>query len=148
MELQIIKEEWDVLSTRQRQCKILLFEAKCLEMVDSYGVEVEPIHHFSNGVYAREIRVPKGTALVGEIHLKSQLHVLSKGKVIVATDEGVRTLEAPMTYVSPAGVKRIGYVLEDLVWTTIHATDETDVDEIKKELIAPSYDVFKQLTEE
>jgi len=64
----------------------------------------------------------------------------------VFTEEGVKTITAPCTFISPAGTKRAGYVLEDTVWTVFHATTSTDEAEIRKEFIAPDYNALdKQL---
>jgi hypothetical protein len=73
--------------------------------------------------------------------------VVSKGKIRVATDEGVRIIEAPATFVSPAGVKRAGYVIEDTVWTTFHITDTTDPEEIWDECVAESYEAYNNQLE-
>lgn len=145
MQLTIIKKEWDLLSKAERRSKILELEKACLELQDSVGITIEPKHTFCNGVYAREVTIPKGATAVGAIHLKEHINILSKGKIVVATDEGVEILEAPCTFISPVGVKRVGHVLEEAVWTTIHATESTDVDEIKQECIAPSYEALNKI---
>lgn len=99
-------------------------------------VECPVKHYFSQGLYARELFIPKGTVLTGKTHKYTNLNIMSKGKLSIRTDEGVLTVEAPFTVVSPPGTKRIAYAHEDTIWTTIHATDETDVDEIEKIFIA------------
>jgi hypothetical protein len=93
-------------------------------------------HYFSQGVYAREITIPAGVILTGEIHKFAQLNILSKGRMQVYTEEGIREVEAPFTVVSPPGTKRIAHTLTECVWTTIHGTDETDVELIEKHFIA------------
>jgi len=101
-------------------------------------VELKVIHHFSKGVYARELHIPAGVILTGEIHKFENLNILSKGKIQVLIDDTVQEIEAPFTVVSPAGTKRIARALEDCVWTTIHGTEEIDVDIIEKTFIAKS----------
>jgi hypothetical protein len=54
----------------------------------------------------------------------------------VYTEEGIREVEAPFTVVSPPGTKRIAHTLTECVWTTIHGTDETDVEIIRRIYIA------------
>lgn len=46
-------------------------------------------------------------------------------------DDGWQTLEAPFTIVSPPGTKRAAYAHTDCIWTTVHGTDLTDVNEIR-----------------
>lgn len=105
-------------------------------------VECPVTHHFSQGVYARELFIPKGTVLTGKIHKYHQLNIMSKGDLSVLTDEGIKRVQAPFTIVSPPGTKRIAYAHEDTVWTTIHGTDETDLDKIEAHFIAQSEQEF------
>jgi hypothetical protein len=101
-------------------------------------VTIIPVHHFSPGVYAREITIPAGCCLTGEIHKFSQLNILSKGKMQVLTDNGIVEVEAPFTIVSPPGTKRVAYTHTECVWTTILGTEETDVTKIEDHFIAKS----------
>lgn len=93
-------------------------------------------HYFSEGVYAREIFIKKGTTLTGHIHKYSQLNILSKGEISVSTEDGIKRISAPFTIVSPPGTKRVAYAHEDCVWTTIHGTHEKDIDKIESQFIA------------
>ncbi len=139
-------DTWSLLSPKQRRNKLLEFEELCKARESEHGVSIQPKHYHCGGVYAREIAIPKGTALVGEIHTQDQINVVSKGSIRVATEEGVKIIEAPCTFISPAGTKRAGYAIEDTVWTVFHATTSTDQQEIRKEFIAPDYDTLdKQL---
>lgn len=104
--------------------------------------QIEPpvVHHFSEGSYAREIRMAAETVIVGKLHRHSHANVLSKGKVTVTSEYGTETFEAPRTWVSEPGIKRMVYVHEDCIWTTFHVTQSTDLEQIEKEIIAESYD--------
>jgi hypothetical protein len=92
--------------------------------------------------YAREMLIPKGTLIVGKIHRHQHLNFISKGKVKVFTEFGVKSLEAPCTFVSEVGLKRAVYAEEDTLWTTVHLTEfteEADLDKIEQEVISPTY---------
>lgn len=102
------------------------------EMRKHAPVELNYRHFFSDGVYAREMTIPADTVLTGKIHKYPQLNILSKGEISVLTEEGIKRVCAPFTVVSPAGTKRIAYAHTECVWTTIHGTQETDVDLIEK----------------
>lgn len=91
-------------------------------------------HHFAPGMYAREMTIPAGVVLTGAVHRHEHLCTISKGRIAVSTDAGMKVLAAPCTFVSKAGAKRVGYALEETVWTTYHATDETDPDRLVEEL--------------
>lgn len=99
------------------------------------------------GVYAREILIPKGAVVVGKIHKFEQLNIMSKGDMTLATEEGVMRVQAPFTIVSPSGVKRAAYAHEDTVWTTIHGTDEQDVDVIESMFVVDTYDKYLEFVE-
>lgn len=102
-------------------------------------VEIVTKHYFSKGLYAREIFIPKGTIVVGKIHKHQSLNILSQGDITVLTEFGARRLRAPYTVVAPPLTKRVGYAHEDTVWTTVHATDETDLEKLEDELICPTF---------
>src|SRR6267154_6152832 len=113
--------------------KVFKLEAAMLQMPQ---IELEVIHHFSKDVYARELHIPAGVTLVGEIHKFENLNILSKGSMLVTTEEGIKEVSAPFTVVSPAGTKRAAHTLTDCVWTTIHGTNEKNIDKIKNDFIA------------
>lgn len=99
-----------------------------------------PVRHiFAPGCYAREMTIPKGIVIIGKIHRHRHVNIISKGKVRVATEFGIEQFEAPYTFVSEVGTKRAVFALEETVWTTIHVTDETDLDKIEDYVIAKDY---------
>lgn len=117
--------------------KILRLEA---QMLSQPQVELETIHHFAPGVYARELRIPAGVILTGKIHRTEHLNIVSQGRITVFTEDGgKKEIVAPCTLVSKPGTKRVGYAHEDTVWTCIHPTNETDLDALEAALIAPDY---------
>lgn len=113
--------------------KVFALEEMMKEMPQ---LDIPVRHFFSLGVYAREIQIPKGAVITGKIHKFSQLNILSKGDMSVMTEDGVKRVQAPFTIVSPPGTKRVAYAHEDCVWTTIHGTEETDLDKIEQRFIA------------
>jgi hypothetical protein len=109
--------------------------------------EVEcPLQHvFAPGAYARTMHIPAGTVIVGKIHKHAHLNILSQGRVEVRTEGGgLEHLQGPLTMVSPPGTKRAVYAVTDAVWTTIHLTDETDLEKIEGHVIAKTYDDYEQ----
>lgn len=94
---------------------------------------------FAPGIYAREMTIPAGTVLTGAVHKTEHINIVSKGRITVYTDEGMRELAAPHIMVSQPGTKRVGYAHEETVWTTIHRTDTTDLRELVEELTTSRY---------
>lgn len=98
-------------------------------------------HHFAPGTYSREIELPAGSRVVGKIHRHAHVNVISRGHALVATPDGVVALEAPYTFISEPGTKRLVLALDDVVWTTVHAnpTDTHDLEELERLIIAPTF---------
>lgn len=105
------------------------------------GPESCPVtHHFAPHSYGREMFLPAGLVVVGKIHRHAHISVISKGRVQVFTEhDGVQELSAPCTFVSHPGTKRVVHVLEDTVWTTVHVTDKTDIEDIEREIVADDF---------
>ena len=124
--------------------KVLELEAVMEKMAGAVsGKDVDQLapvnNYFCKGNYAREIFITKDTCMVGKIHKHEHINVISQGKCIVVTEDGKETLEAPLTFISKAGIKRAVYAVEDTVWTTIHPTEQTDLSKVEDEVIAKSY---------
>jgi|JI9StandDraft_1071089.scaffolds.fasta_scaffold170722_2 hypothetical protein len=115
------------------------------EMLAQPQIECPVTHHFAPGAYGREILLPKGSLVVGKIHKHSHINVISKGRVSVITETGRKELSAPCTFVSDVGTKRAVYAHEDTVWTTIHVSNETDLEKLEDDIIAKSYDELSLL---
>jgi len=100
-----------------------------------------PVKHlFASGVYIREIFMPAGSVVIGKIHTTEHFNEIVSGECIVFTaDEEYMTRKAGDIFVSKAGVQKSLRCLTDVVWRTVHATNETDVSKIEPELTAESY---------
>ena len=124
------------LVQRIPRAKLLVFEEEVKKLPQEH---VELKHMFAQGVYAREGFLKAGLVFTGKIHTQSQINILSRGHVTVVTEEGKEEYIAPASWVSPAGVKRLCYVHEDSVWTTILGTNETDISTIENTLVLDKY---------
>lgn len=102
-------------------------------------VEFPTEHYFSKGVYGRKITIPAEHVLVGKIHKHQNLNIVLRGRISIYTEEGIREFKAGDVIVSPPGVQRAGYAIEETVWMTVHGTDETDLDVIEETFIAQTY---------
>lgn len=100
--------------------------------------ECPVVHRFAPGVYLREIQMPADTVVIGKIHKTEHFNILIKGACLIVHDDGSREeLRAPMTFVSGAGVQKVLYIIEDMIWQTVHVTPETDLTKLEAELIEP-----------
>lgn len=145
-ELDIDVTQVDVQPTLK---EIFQLQQMMLASANQFDINEGLKHTFSEGAYARELLLPKGSLVVGKVHKHGHLNIVSKGLVIVWTTEGRREIDArfaPITFVSSPGTKRVVYSLEDTYWTTIHLTQETDLAKIEQEIIIPETD-FAELLE-
>lgn len=93
-------------------------------------------HRFAPGVYLREIEMPADTIVIGKIHKTKHFNLLVRGSCLIVHGDGSREeLHAPFVFVSEAGVQKVLYITEDMVWQTIHPTNETDLVLLEEELI-------------
>jgi hypothetical protein len=108
-------------------------------------------HHFipkngnlDSGLYVRECVLPADTVFITEIHRTEHPFVISKGSAIVwCHDTGWVRLSAPHTGITKPGTRRVIRTLEETIWTTFHAVNETDVSKIKQSIILPHVIVGK-----
>lgn len=93
------------------------------------------VHHFGPGLCVREVSMPAGTLAIGHKQKFEHMNVLLKGSVMIVNDDGTtKVLTAPLMFIGKPGQK-VGYVLEDLVWQNIYATDLKDVDAIEAHFV-------------
>lgn len=121
------------------------------EWLKQFPQQAEQVtHHFSPGVYVREMFIPKGTVLTGKIHRHAHLNIMTKGDISVLTEHGVRRLKGPCTLLSSPGIKRAGYAHEDTVWMTVHENhdNERDMEKLEARYIAPDFDALEHITVE
>lgn len=110
------------------------------------------VHRFTDGMYIREISMPKDSLITSKIHKTNHPFTISKGKVAVSIDGGEwEEFEAPYTGITHSGTRRVLFIIEDCIWTTYHPLTnmkfdfneleaeeiEKIVDEIENEIIEP-----------
>lgn len=98
------------------------------------------VHKFADGMYIRQLTVPPRTLTVTKIHKQTHPFFLLKGTISILTEEGVKTFTAPYSGITKAGTKRIIWHHDEVVFTTVHSTKETDLDKIESEVIANDFD--------
>ncbi|WP_412021542.1 hypothetical protein [Burkholderia cepacia] len=97
-------------------------------------------HHFAPGLYARRMLIPADTVLTGAVHKTEHLVIVS-GDISVTTPEGTKRISGTHEiFTSLPGEKRAGYAHADTYFTTVHATDETDLDRLVEELTESTSD--------
>ena len=69
--------------------KLAVLEETLLEYPQ---VEIPVTERFINGMYAREILIPKDTLLTGAVHKAGYLDIMLSGDIVVATPQGTKRM--------------------------------------------------------
>jgi hypothetical protein len=106
------------------------------EMVDNFELFDPPTsHHFIPGFYCRQITMPAGFACTTKTHGKRHPFVITKGRVIVRSEDGgAEVLQAPHMGITEPGTRRILLCETETVWTTFHPTDRLDVESLVSQI--------------
>lgn len=103
-------------------------------MLECAQVEIPVIDRFVNGMYMREITIPKGTLLTGRVHLFDYADIMLSGDISVATKDGCVRYTGANVLTGVAGRKRAGYAHEDTRWLTVHRTEFESGDDFVNKL--------------
>lgn len=102
-------------------------------------------HTFLDGMYMRELFIPKGTLLVGKIHKQPCMNVVSRGDISVMTETGSARVKAGYSIVSPAGIQKVGYAHEDTVFLNVFRTEETDPEKVEQAIAWSGFEGYAAL---
>lgn len=121
------------LLLRQNEEAVDLLEAAIFK--ENKPVDNEIINRFAEGLYSREIHLRKDQFVTSKIHKKEHFFIVSKGVLGISMD-GMEWnfITAPYHGITKAGTRRMAFILEDTIFTTIHAnpTNETDIEKIEE----------------
>lgn len=127
----ISKENYNIQSPEGK-------EQLAVALYDQPQAYAPVIHHLFPGLYIREAYYNAGTLVVGHEHVSEHLNILLKGKIIVTDSDGnPQLLEAPYMFTAKAG-RKAGYVVEDVIWQNIYATEERDIGVLERTLFKQS----------
>jgi quercetin dioxygenase-like cupin family protein len=92
-------------------------------------------HFFGDGLYCKRIVLPAGSTAVQHKHKYSHLSALCSGIATVTVGHESTIYKAGAVILIEAGKMHSVKAITDCVWLCIHATEETNVDEIDKVLV-------------
>jgi hypothetical protein len=138
----------DLATINKFRERVMLAEKKMHErdgvMVGKESEALCPVNHsWGDGCYIREWTCPPGVLTISKIHKIAHPFFVLEGDVSVMTEDGVERIKAPHHGITQPGTKRILYTHTKTRWVTVHVTDQTDVDEIEKEIIAKDFNDLK-----
>jgi len=120
---------------------VLKLEEEIKDLPTAYAGNPYPLFHsFADGMYTREMHVPKGDFIVGAIHKNEYFVNVLKGRLWVVSEFGAKDLTAPCSFKAKAGVKHIGFIIEDTVWSDTHKVTTESIEDAEKEIFVESYE--------
>ena len=94
-------------------------------------------HHFSDGMYAREMVMPPGSIVVGGLHKTKHLFTVVSGECEVSSVHEREKITAPYLGETVPGTKRVIYSETGCTWIGFFPTNLTDIDELEAAMIEP-----------
>ena len=137
-------QEFETLPMRE---KMLSAIADMLTLTDA-RMHLPVKEMFVDGMYVRELFIPKGAFLWGKLHRQECVNVCSQGSIDIVTESGSFNVSAPFTAISSPGNLKLGYAKEDTVWVNVFRTDVTDLDKIEDVIAFSNEEMRKQLDPE
>jgi hypothetical protein len=144
----------------ETRAKIDAFEDALREQIGAGNVEqtihdgesdegsAQCTHHFADGVYARALWIPAGSAVVGKIHKQSRICIIAAGRCKFSDEYRSEEVAAPWIGEFSPNSKTAVIALEDTLWIAVLGTELRDPQEIVRTLTAPSWTAYaKQITE-
>lgn len=93
-------------------------------------IDLQTKHHFSDGVYAKEMHLPAAHYAVSHQHTYDHVSMLHTGHARVTVDGEAKDYQAPAVILIRAHKAHRIDAITDVVWFCIHETTLTDPDEI------------------
>jgi hypothetical protein len=141
---------WDKIAEFSKQLQSL--EGSVSAHTEEMDNQFPTTHHFKDGLYTREIFMPKGSLVVSFIHKQNHPSFFMEGEMSVLLDTGeVKRIKAPMVVQTDIGTQRVAYMHKDTKWVCVYKTDEETVEEAMKEIYTmnfrelPDWVIKKQL---
>lgn len=94
-------------------------------------------HRFCDGIYLRTITMPAGSIIVGAEHKTTHFNCCLEGRAEVMIDGIIEDIVAPQVFISKAGIRKVLFIFQTCVWSTIHANPDNcrDIEELERRFI-------------
>jgi len=105
-------------------------------------------HYHGQGVYARSLLIPAGTAVVGKVHRQDRICIIAQGKCTFTDEFGSETVEAPWIGEFKAGTKTAVFAHTDTLWVACLGTDLKRGIDAVEELTCDNHAEYHSLLED
>lgn len=107
------------------------------------GTEDECQHVFHDGMYARGLLIPAGTAVIGRLHKQARICIIAQGSCVFQDEIQKQEVSAPWFGAFQKGSKTAVYALTDTYWIAILRTELTDSKTAFDELTCATYNEYQ-----
>jgi hypothetical protein len=138
--------EFELMVKKYRE-NITALEENITKTIDSdkaLSVDCPLKHSYGDGLYVREIFMSAGTFIISKIHKFNHPYFVLTGMADVITEDGITRIKAPYYGMTKAGTKRALFIIENMIWVTVHATKEKSLEIIEDEIISKNYKDFDE----
>jgi hypothetical protein len=103
-------------------------------------------HHIEDGLYTRELFMPKGMIVVSFIHKQNHPSFFMKGELSIISEKGdISRIQAPKVVQTKIGTQRIAYTHTDCVWVCVYKVNSKTVEEAEKEVYTEDFRMLPEL---
>ena len=102
-------------------------------------------HHKAGDTYVREMLIPEGMLLLGRVHKRPLVNILSKGRTVIIDSNGKHTYVAPCTWVSQAGTQRLMFCPEETILNTAHVSKAECAEDFWDDLTVDNYEEYLRI---
>jgi hypothetical protein len=85
--------------------------------------------YFSDGIWIRALSVPGGALIMGHEHKRENLNILAKGEKLLVIGGRIERMVAPYCVLSGPGVRKVGLIVEEMMWYSVHHNPDNIRDE-------------------
>lgn len=103
-------------------------------------LEAPVTHHFEDGLYIREMTIPKDALFIGRPHIHGHECQLAQGRILHITEHARMPLEAPFAIHTTPGYQMVLYALTDVVGRTVHPNPTNS-----RDIAALELDIFESV---
>lgn len=97
-------------------------------------------HYMKDGLYTREVFMPKGSFVISFIHKQNHPSFFLSGEMSILDDKGnIKRIKAPMHVQTEVGTQRVAYMHEDCTWVCVYKTDAKSVEDADKEVYTEDF---------
>jgi hypothetical protein len=116
------------------------------DLMANGDIDGPPVKHtVADGMYMRELFIPKGMLIAGRVHRVPCLNICSSGDIEITNEHGLARVGAGFTAASAAGTQKLGYALADTVWINVFRTDLTDIAAIERAVFLSTEEMIARI---